>query len=214
MTIDHGSQSIRPRSTRWMLLAGCGGILFIVTFVVLGLMAPGYQSLYNTISSLEFTPFKLLQQTNFFVFGALLCVFACGLRRELRPGFGALLIPVIQFIDGLGVIGDAIFIRSPLHLICDLIAFNAALCILFLFAWRFRGDARWRGWTAYSLLTAIAMMALLFGFGMANHLGGPAGLFEKLATIVRTTWSVLLVCRLLTAARPAFTPDQPATPQL
>jgi hypothetical protein len=45
------------------------------------------------------------------------------------------------------------------------------------------------------------MMALLFGFGMANHLGGPAGLMEKLATVVRTTWPVLLVARLLAGSR-------------
>jgi hypothetical protein len=186
-----------------LTIAGCGGILFIATFIVLGFLTPGYNSLQNTISSLELTPFKLVQQANFFVFGALLCVFALGLRRELQEGFGVVLIPAIQFIDGLGVIGDAIFIRSVPHLACDLVAFNAALCVLFLFAWRFRGDPHWRGWTAYSILTAIAMMALLFAFGMANHLGGPAGLMEKLATIVRTTWSVLFVRRLLAGDRPS-----------
>jgi hypothetical protein len=195
--MDHGSQKIRPCMTSLMLLAGCSGILFIAIFAVLGFLMPGYNSLHDTISALELTPFKLAQQSNFFVFGALLCVFALGLRREMQQGFGAVLIPFIQFVDGLGVIGDAIFVRSTPHLACDLVAFNAALCVLFLFAWRFRRDPRWRDWTAYSVLTAIAMMALLFGFGMANHLGGPAGLMEKLATIVRTTWSVLLVRRLL-----------------
>ena len=110
--------------------------------------------------------------------------------------------------------GDAFFIRPPLHLACDLVAFNAALCVLFLFAWRFRRDPLWRGWTAYSFLTAVAMMALLLGFGMANHLGGPAGLMEKLATIVRTTWSVLFVSRLLAGARLAFTINRPSTTRL
>ncbi|MGA2352689.1 MAG: DUF998 domain-containing protein [Terracidiphilus sp.] len=210
MTMDHGSQKTRSRSASLMLLAGGGGILFIATFVVLGFLTPGYSSLYDTISALESTPFKLAQQINFSVFGALLCVFALGLRREMQQGFGAVLIPSIQFLDGLGVIGDAIFVRSAPHLACDLVAFNAALCVLFLFAWRFRLDPRWRGWTAYSILTAIAMMILLFGFGVANHLGGPAGLMEKLTTIVRTTWSVLLVKRLLAETHPAFTPNRPA----
>lgn len=214
MAIGQNIQKIHSRTTTLMLLAGYSGILFIATYVVLGLLTPGYDSLYNTISALESTPSKLEQQINFFVFGALLCVFALGLRRELKPGFGAVLIPAFQFLDGLGVIGDAIFVHPAPHMACDLVAFNAALCVLFLFAWRFRRDPLWRGWTAYSILTAITMMALLFAFGMASHLGGPAGLMEKLATILRTTWSVLFVSRLLTGARLTFAPDRPRTTPL
>lgn len=201
MTMVQDGQKIRARSTTLMLLAGCGGILFIATYIILGFVTPGYISVHDTISSLELIPFGLAQQINFFVMGALLCVFALGLRRELQPGFGAVLIPAIQFLGGLGVIGDAIFIHDGPHMACDLIAFNAALCVLFLFAWRFRGDPRWRGWTTYSIFTAIAMMAFLFCFGMASHLGGPAGLMEKLATIMRTDWSVLFVSKLLTVPR-------------
>jgi hypothetical protein len=81
-------------------------------------------------------------------------------------------------------------------LVCDLIAFNSSLLVLFLFAWRFSGNSRWKGWTAYSILTALLMMAFLTAFGVANHLGGPAGAYEKLATLARPSWSVLLVGRL------------------
>jgi hypothetical protein len=118
------------------------------------------------------------------------------LRSELGAGRGAVLIPFFQFLSGVGVAGDAIFIHEPLHLVCDLIAFNSALLVLFLFAWRFSGDARWKGWTAYSILTALLMMAFLTAFGVANHLGGPAGAFEKLASLMRTSWSVVLVSQL------------------
>jgi hypothetical protein len=83
-----------------------------------------------------------------------------------------------------------------MHLICDLIAFNSALLVLPLFAWRFSADARWKGWASYSLLTAFLMMALLTAFGIANHLGGPAGCFEKLASLTCTSWSALLVWKL------------------
>jgi hypothetical protein len=207
MTTDHGGLKIRPRTTTVLLVAGCGGVLFIATYIVLGFLTPGYNSLRDTISALELTPFQLAQQINFLVFGVLLCMFALGLRREMQQGFGSVVIPLIQFINGVAVIGDGVFIRPVPHLVCDLLAFNAALCVLFLFGWRFRRDPRWRGWTAYSILTAIAMMALLFGFGMANHFGGPAGLMEKLATVVRTTWSVLLVARLLAGSCLALPPD-------
>ena len=203
MTMVRDSEKVRAHSTTLMLLAGYGGILFIATYLFLGFVTPGYNSLRDTISSLELTPYGLAQQINFFVVGTLNCVFALGLRREMREGFGRVLIPAIQFLAGLGVIGDAIFIHGMPHLTCDLITFNSALCVLFLFAWRFRRDPNWRGWTAYSIFTAIAMMAFLFGFGMANHLGGPAGLLEKTATILRTIWSILFVSRLLLDNRSA-----------
>lgn len=176
--------------------AGFGGIPFVLTFLVLGAIAPGYESLRETISALEFTTLGSLQRINFLVFGLLLMAFAVALRRELDGGRGAVLIPVFQFLSGVGVVGDAIFIYEPLHLVCDLIAFNAALLVLFLFAWRFSGDSRWKGWTALSVLTALLMMAFLALFGLANHRGGPAGAFEKLASLTRTCWSVLLVAKI------------------
>ncbi len=209
MTEEIRGPEARSRTTTWLLFTGFGAIPFIATYVILGSLTPGYFFQRDTISALELTPFGIAQQVNFFVFGVLLCVFALGLRREMQRGFGDVLIPFFQFLGGLGVIGDSIFIHDGPHMACDLVAFNSALCVLFLFAWRFRRDPRWRGWSGYSILTALGMMALLFGFGMANHLGGPAGLLEKLATAVRSIWSVLLVARLLAGARLAPAGVQP-----
>ena len=186
----------RSKAQTVLLAAGFGGVLFALTFLVLGAMAPGYDSLRETISALEFTTIGFAQRINFLVFGLMLMAFALALRRELGAGRGALLIATFQCLAGVGVAGDAIFIHDPLHFLCDLIAFNSALVVLFLFAWRFSGDSRWKGWTAYSILTALLMMAFLTAFGVANHLGGPAGAFEKLASFTRTPWSVLLVVRL------------------
>jgi hypothetical protein len=191
----------RSKAQTALLAAGFGGVLFVLTFLVLGAIAPNYDALRETISALEFTGLGLAQRINFFVFGLMLMAFAFALRRELGTGRGAVLIPTFQCLSGLGVTGDAIFIHDPLHLVCDLIAFNSALMVLFLFAWRFWGDKRWKGWTAYSILTGLAMMAFLTAFGVANHHGGPAGAFEKLASLMRTSWSVLLVGKLYSGRR-------------
>jgi hypothetical protein len=191
---------LQPRSIP-LLLAGCGGLLFIAVFITLGFFARPYHPLRDSISTLEVTPLGPVQQANFFVFGALLCLFAWALRRELQSGWSAWAIPFFQVLSGIGVMGDGFFLwPTPRHMIFALIAFNAALCVLFLFAWRVRGDIRWRGWATGSVLCAVGMMAFLFCFGMMNHLGGPAGLMEKLATAVRTLWSVALVARLLSGA--------------
>ncbi len=190
-------KNVRSGSQLFLLATGFAGILFIVAYVTLGLLAPGYNSVRDTISALEFTTLGAAQRANFFVYGLLLCAFAAGLRRELAGGRGAFLIPFFQAVAGVGVIGDAIFIFEPLHLACDLVAFNSSLLVLFLFAWRFRRESGWKGWAAYSIVTALAMMAFLTAFGFANHLGGPAGLMEKLATCTRTLWSSLFIIRLL-----------------
>jgi hypothetical protein len=191
----------RSQRHRLLLATGFGGLLFIVTYVILGALAPNYNPVRETISALEFTTLSMVQRINFFVFGLLLCAFAVGLRLELDRGRGARLIPLFQFLSGIAVIGDALFIHDPLHLVCDLIAFNSALLVLFLFAWRFRSDIRWKGWGAYSIVTALLMMAFLTAFGFANHVGGPAGAMEKLATATRTLWSALLTAKLLAGGR-------------
>lgn len=184
-----------------LLLTGYAGLLFIAVFLTLGYLAHPYNPLRDSISTLEITRLGPAQQANFIVFGVLLCLFAWALRRELQSGWTAWAIPLFQALSGIAVVGDGFFLwPTAAHMAFALIAFNAALCVLFLFAWRVRNDARWRGWAMGSCLTALAMMAFLFCFGMMNHLGGPAGLMEKLATVVRTVWSIALVSRLLLGA--------------
>ncbi len=45
------------------------------------------------------------------------------------------------------------------------------------------------------------MMVFLAAFGVANGHGGLAGLFERLAVLVRSIWTLLFVARLLTGTR-------------
>ncbi len=188
----------RSKTQIALLAAGFGGVLFVLTFLIQGVMAPGYDTRRETISALEFTSLGLAQRINFFVFGLMLMAFALALRGELGAGRGAVLIPTFQCLAGVGVAGDAIFIHEPLHMVCDLIAFNSALLVLFFFAWRFSRESHWKGW-------ALLMMAFLTAFGIANHFGGPAGAFEKLASFTRTPWSVLLVLKLYSGRRLAQT---------
>jgi hypothetical protein len=199
--INQTTRTHRSKAQTALLAGGLGGVLFVLTFLLLGALAPGYDALRETISALEFTSLGFAQRINFLVFGLMLMAFSLALRRELCAGRGAVLIPIFQCLSGIGVVGDVIFIHEPLHLVCDLITFNSALLVLFLFAWRFSGDRRWKGWTAYSVLTALVMMAFLTAFGVANHVGGPAGAFEKLASLTRTTWSAVLVVELYSGRR-------------
>jgi len=73
-----------------------------------------------------------------------------------------------------------LFIHNPLHFVCDLIAFNSALLVLFLFAWKFRNDIRWKGCDIYSILTAPLMIAFLSAFEFANHVAVQQGQWKNL----------------------------------
>ncbi len=194
----------------FLLAAGFAGVIFITVFVALGLFAPGYNSVRETISAIEFTTLGLAQRANFLVFGLLLFAFAVGLRRELAGGRGAFLIPFFQAVGGIGVIGDAIFIHDPLHMDFDLVAFNSGLLVLFLFAWRFRREPSWKGWTTYSIVSGFVMMAFLAAFGFASHHGGPAGFMEKLAASTRSLWSALFAIRLLAGKSLGNGPNRPS----
>ena len=214
MTATTAERAPRSIAQRILLATGFAGVLFIGAFVVLGALAPGYDPARETISALEFTPLSMAQRINFFGFGLLLCTFAVALRRELWPYRHATVIPAFQLLSGLGVIGDAIFIHFPGHLVCVLVAFLSTLIVLCGFALHFRRLDQWRGWSAYSVVTAVLMMVLLTAFGYANHAGGPAGLMEKSATGVRTLWSVLFAWKLLRGARidlPFACPGSPET---
>jgi hypothetical membrane protein len=211
ININQTTHMHRSKAQTALLAGGFGGVLFVLIFLLPGALVPGYDALRETISALEFTPMGVAQRINFLVFGLMLMAFSLALRRELCPGRGAVLIPVFQCLSGIGVAGDAIFIHEPPHLVCDLITFNSALLILFLFAWRFAGDSRWKGWTAYSILTALLMMVFLTAFGVANHLGGPAGAFEKLAAVMRTAWSAVLVVELYSGRHLAQTETRTET---
>jgi hypothetical protein len=83
--ITGGSRSLRDRA---LLAAGFGGVLFILTFLILGAIVPDYCPLNETISALEFTTLGWAQQANFPVFGLLSVCFAFGLRNELAQGRG------------------------------------------------------------------------------------------------------------------------------
>lgn len=185
-----------------LLSAGFAGAFFVLTFIILGKLAPHYDFFRDPISALLGpTGVGSAQRANFIVFGLLLCLFAIGLRRELLPGgAGATVIPVFQFLSGVGVVGAGVFIQAPLHLVCDLIAFNSALAVLFAFGWRFRRAVNWRWWSTYSVSTAALMMTLLAAFGFFTSTSGPAGAAEKVATTIRALWSVLLTAKLLRGA--------------
>jgi hypothetical membrane protein len=193
------------RSVAQILLLSCGilaSVLFTATYLIEGALHPGYDLMRQTISSLEWVSNGWTQQVNFIVFALFISCFAVGVRKELSGGFSATAFPILQGLVALGLLISGIFISDPLHTIGDYITFLSLVIGFFVIARRFAQEPHWGiGWAVYSIGSAFLMMGLLAAFGTALSHGGPAGLFERLAGLVRSIWTVLFVGRLLTGTR-------------
>jgi hypothetical membrane protein len=193
-----------PRPLFHNILLSCGiagSILFTVFYFIEASLVPGFSSTRQTISDLELVNNGWMQSANFIMMGILTCFFTVGLRLELRKGAMAVWLPFFQLLVALGVIASGIFIYNPLHTIASMVAFIPLIICFFLFARLFKGDPRWRGWAAYSIISAVLMMAFLYLFGMEKANGGPAGLYERLVVLVRSVWSLIFTIRLLKGVR-------------
>ncbi|HVB04451.1 MAG TPA: DUF998 domain-containing protein [Chitinophagaceae bacterium] len=190
----------RPsRSASQLILLGCGiagSLFFNCTYLILAALHPGFSSLKQTISDLELVHHGWMQSANFIIFGGFNFLFAAGLRNELKNGFGSAVIPGFQVMVGIGLVFCGIFIHDPFHTIATLVSFISGVILFFLFARRFYGLKKWKGWIAYSISSAVLMMIMLAQFGNAMHHGGDAGLFERLSVLIRSTWTILFVVRI------------------
>ena len=206
------------RAHRALLTASLiGALLFNLTVWLDGFFRPGYNAFRQPESALSLGPGGWVQVTNFIVFGFLGLCFALALRTTLAPGRGSAWGPVLQGIAGLSMITVGIFVEDPskgypigvvppvsatlhgsIHTSASFVALIATVALQFVFASRLSVERGWRGWPTLLRTTAVLMMAFLAAFGVAMGAGhGPAGLFEKAATIVVTVPGTVFLIRVL-----------------
>lgn len=199
----HQYYSSPERTVTQTVLLCCGllgSLLFTTTYLIEGALHPGYNLLRETISSLEVVSQGWTQQVNFIAFGLLTFCFAVGLRRELKGGSGAFWFPILQGFVAIGTIISGIFVYEPLHTIGDLLTFIPIVVGFLVITIRFAKEPQWKGWATYSLISALLMVVFLAAFGNALSHGGSAGLYERLAGLVKSIWTILFVGRLLAGA--------------
>jgi hypothetical membrane protein len=206
--------------TRWLLTAGVvGPALFVVVLLVEGATRPGYSAWRNIGSELALSDQGWEQVANFLMCGLLCIGFAAGLRRTLGGGKGAVAGPVALAIFGTALVVAGIFTTDPglgypagvsapasptphgmVHALAGLFAFVSLGVACFVLARRFAGDARWRGWAAYSVLTGVVVVASLV-VSNSPLAGDLIGFIQRIGIVTGWTWIVLLAARLLRATR-------------
>lgn len=219
--------------TRTLLAGGVvGPALFVIVLLIEGATRPGYNAWRQFGSELGLSSQGWEQVANFLMCGLLCVGFAAGLRLALRGGKGAVAGPIALAVFGAALIVAGIFKTDPglgyppgvpalasptshgmVHALAGLFVFVSLSVACFALARRFAGDARWRGWAAYSILTGVVVVGSLV-FSNAPWLAALelAGFIQRIGIFAGWTWIALLAARLLRSARSARSTVAHATP--
>nr|MDT0662731.1 DUF998 domain-containing protein [Micromonospora sp. DSM 115978] len=209
----------RPRGTSALL--ACGAIaapLFLAIVLVEGALRPDYQATRHVASALSLGDRGWIQIGNFVLTGLLMCAFAVGLRRALAGGRGGRWAPILIGTYGLGLIASGFFVTDPvsgyppgaagdswhgtLHDLAAIVVFGALPLGCLVLARRFAGRRGERRWAVYSVLTALAVPALLAGITV----DGQAGLFQRATIAVGWAWVALVALHVRAELRSARRP--------
>jgi hypothetical protein len=212
-----------PRLASW---AGVfGPIVFVATYTLEGFMRPGYDAQKMFISELGIGPRGAIQCANFIFVGALILVFAWGVRRELPDGKASRAGPIILAVIGLSLLASGIFVMDPVtsttyrtappmdqlslhakaHGILGALFFSFAPVSCFVFLRRFREEPRWRPMVAWCIGAGVLLVAaiLLLRIGPTkpphppNVLNDWCGVLQRVAAMAFFGW----LCRFAWSLR-------------
>lgn len=88
-------------------------------------------------------------------------------------------------------------LHGQVHMLATYAAFLVRAAFGLVLAVRFAREPGWRPWAFLSAATSVVMIACIATFGAALGQGGPAGLFERMATAAPSIFTVLLAAQLL-----------------
>ena len=205
--------------TPWLPVAGIlGPLQFTLVYLWQGATRPGYDAIPMMVSTLSLTSRGIVDIASLVLTGILLIGFAIGVRRALRPR-SVIWGPVLLGVAGFGFVVAGVFVTYPAQgyqpgtpvgpavatSVHGLIHFAiGATCVIgglstsaLVFARFFWNDPAWRGWSLYSIATALAVLACSVGFAYAGLHQGPAGLLERIAFSAGLLWVVALALTLL-----------------
>jgi Protein of unknown function (DUF998) len=227
---DTRSWSDRPIPGRLLLGGAAAGLIaFVVTFLVEGVLRPGYRPWRHAISQLSLGPFGWVNSIAVLVAAASLLALAAGLRTALPTGIGSRWGPRLLAVTGTGLGLTAAILDDPglgyppgtpaqqslhglLHGLLITLAIGCLSAACLVLARRFTGDPGWRGWARYSTLTGLLVAAgyiataVVTGLDQAGVLANaPGGLLQRIMVIAGFGWCVALAVRLVmdTRLRPA-----------
>lgn len=194
------------------VVAGIGPLLFLAIATALGFLRAGYDPLAEPISSLALGRRGWIQELNFAVLAVSFLSLAAVLRLQLREGAAAFVAPGVLVIMAIGVaIAGAFPMDAPgappttagrLHLVGGLLVFPWMPIVPLVVARRFRRDAYWRPYHAYTLATGLLCLATIAFFLLfvgppeaPRVYSGVRGLVQRLQLVPFFAWIALVTRR-------------------
>ena len=201
--------------TRSLLASGiiAGAVLPIILGVA-GATRQGYSVWRNGVSQLGTGDGAWVFAVAFVLGGALLGLFALGLRRVLRSGRGATWGPIVIAIAAAGFIISGLVPTDPalgyppgepptatlagrIHQGAGTLVFGGLSAAAFILARRLRSDAR--RLANFSLVTGTLIIVFAFAAGIAYRLDSleiwrpaPAGILEQLSLLAAYGWLIAI----------------------
>jgi hypothetical membrane protein len=213
----HGARALgRYRDPTTACLAAIGLLSpgFVILVAVAGLAAPHYSAVHDEVSDLGLGVTAAVLDGGFVAFGALLCLFAAGLRRSFRADAtgrrGAL---------GLGLVGVAVAclaafptdadarhptLHGTIHGALFLAGIGGFVFAAWHFARAFRRDPLWRRIAGYTQANAVAIVAVwavweafasVQAFDPHPPLGAVGGLIERVLILGMAGWIAVVALR-------------------
>ena len=187
-------------------------VVFVGTFALEGWLRPGYNPASMFVSELSLGPRGWVQITSFIVTGALVLMFARGVRlvfagsRASRVGglclniIGVSLIASGPFVTDRAALFNQVSVHGLIHGIFGALVFSLAPVSCFIYFGRFRHTAQWRSLAPWTLL---AGLMLVIGIGFlkasqvsANELFAWKGLIQRAVLIVFMAWLFAFAARM------------------
>ena len=200
-------------ATRLLVAGAVAPVLFVGTFLVLGVTRAGYDPSRHFVSQLSTGDGGWIQIANFIVSGALLALGAIGLRRS----GGDLVVPALIAAVGVGMILAGVFVADAgggyppgnfgpleptvhgrIHEVVSLVVFlalGAAACVT---AWSSRASPVWSAYSLVSGVTSVGFFAATIVLSMRDD--GSVGLLQRVSIIAGFAWltTVFLRARRIT----------------
>jgi hypothetical membrane protein len=179
-------------------------IVFIISYVIFSQLTPAYSNLTNAVSELGVFGASYALAWNilgFLLVGLLIIAYAWGLHLDLRPASGAIIVPILVGISGIGFAGLGLFpaeagfgpsIRTTLHFTMVAVNFLPFILVAFVFAVRLKANPYWKNWTLFS--TAMGILAIASFFIPKNI---PVGLSQRLGMGAYFLWLFVTSLALL-----------------
>ena len=192
-----------PAQASLPLFAGAvGPPLFVLVFLVDGLVHPAYNAVTDFVSELSRGELGWLQILNFVVFGAAMIVFAAGIRWGTRRAAGSVAGPPLFALIGASLVAAGIFVTDAhtsttattagtIHQLVSLVVFAGVIAACFVFARRFHGAMR-----VYSLLSGAAVLLLILATGIVGERVGATGVVQRVTIAVGWAWISILALAL------------------